>query len=137
MSIWNHPDWKSQNPDIDAEHKKLNQMVMSLSAVVRNDSGIGLDTEAIDILLERMRLHFRMEEANADKVDPDACAILREDHARLLGLLDKVRLSMKQGSRAESKENLLTFTSELDRHDREIDIPLFRMMATSHDPLAH
>lgn len=137
MSIWNNPDWKSDSPELDAEHKKLNQMLASMTAVIMKDSGLGLDTEAIDILVERMRLHFRLEEASAESVDTDSCAILREDHARLVTLLGQVRTSMIQGNRSEAQQQLKTFTTELQKHDAEIDIPLFRMMAKTKAALSN
>ncbi|OAN44816.1 hypothetical protein A6A04_08360 [Paramagnetospirillum marisnigri] len=135
MTIWNQTDWQSGNPDMDAEHRKLNQMVASLNAVVANDSGIGLDVEAADILHERMRLHFQLEESSARKSDSEAAAILHEDHARLLGLLTQIRAAMAKGDKAAAKDQLRSFNSELAKHDAEIDIPLFRMISKARDPL--
>ena len=130
MSTWNNPDWASQNPEIDAEHKKLNQMVSSLAAVVKNDAGMGLSTEAIDILIERMKLHFGLEERSAERIDQECHAILREDHAGLLTLLLRVKDSMTHRDAAEAENRLKAFIAALAKHDAEIDIPLFRMMST-------
>ncbi len=129
MSTWNNPDWASQNPEIDAEHKKLNQMVSSLAAVVKNDSGLGLSTEAVAILIERMKLHFGLEECSAARIDPESHAILHEDHANLLALLMQVKDSMDRRDGDEANRRLQAFIAALAKHDSEIDIPLFRMMA--------
>ncbi|MDO8606670.1 MAG: hypothetical protein Q7R40_09055 [Phaeospirillum sp.] len=131
MSTWTNPGWNSQNPEIDAEHKKLNQMVSSLAAVVRNDSGLGLSTEAIDILIERMKLHFALEERNAARIDSESRDILHEDHTLLLARLDRVRQAMTLRDHKEATSRLQAFIAALDKHDAEIDIPLFRMMAIS------
>lgn len=131
MSTWNDPGWASQNPEIDVEHKRLNQMVASLAAVIRIDSGLGLSTEAIDILIERMKLHFALEERNAAQVDLESRDILHEDHALLLTRLDQVKQAMKGHNRDEASRRLQSFITALDKHDLEIDIPLFRMMAAS------
>ncbi len=135
MGIWDNADWQSQSPEIDAEHKKLHQMVASLAAVVRNDQGTGLDTEAVDILIERMRLHFNWEEANARKLDSEISTILHEDHIHLLERLEQVRASMAGDDRPGAGRHLQTFLTELNKHDLEVDIPLFRMLAKVRDPL--
>ncbi|TAN67449.1 MAG: hypothetical protein EPN20_06845 [Magnetospirillum sp.] len=131
MSTWNNPDWASQNPEIDAEHKKLHQMVSSLTAVVKNDSGLGLSTEAVDILIERMNQHFGLEERSAARIDTESRDILHEDHTQLLTLLERVREAMTRRDGPEAHHRLLTFVAALDKHDLEIDVPLFRMMATT------
>lgn len=128
MSTWNNPDWASQNPEIDAEHKKLSQMISSLAAVVKNDAGMGLSTEAVDILIERMKLHFALEERSAARVDMGSRDILHEDHANLLALLAQIREAMTLRDSKEAQMRLQTFITALDKHDVEIDVPLFRMM---------
>jgi hemerythrin len=131
MTPWNNPDWTSENPEIDAEHAKLNKMVSSLAAVVKNDATLGLSTEAVDILIERMKLHFGLEERSAAKIDAESCDILREDHAELLKLLMRVKDSMRQRDSAEAQTRLQAFVAALAKHDAEVDIPLFRMMAAA------
>ena len=131
MSTWNNPDWASQNPEIDAEHTKLNQMVASMAAVVKNDATLGLSAEAIDILIERMKLHFGLEERSATKIDPQSRDILHEDHGELLKLLERVKEAMSRRDRAEAQTRLQTFITALAKHDAEVDIPLFRMMAAA------
>ena len=129
MATWNNPDWSSQNPEIDAEHMKLNQMVSSLAAVVKNDSGLGLSTEAVDILIERMKLHFGLEERSAARIDTETHDILRADHAELLILLAQVKDSMTRRDTAQASDRIKAFITALAKHDAEVDIPLFRMMA--------
>ena len=131
MSTWNNPDWASRNPEIDAEHAKLNQMVSSLAAVVRNDATLGLSTEAIDILIERMKLHFGLEERSAAKIDLESCDILHEDHAELLRLLAGVKDAMAKRDSITAQNRLKDFIVALAKHDTEVDIPLFRMMAAA------
>lgn len=127
MTMWRNEEWKSGNPAIDVEHQKLQQMVSSMTAVVMNDPGLGLAAEAVDVLGERMRLHFRMEEQIAAKTDPQAASGLKEAHAGLLLLLGRVRDVLADGDPEGCKRLLAEFNDALDKHDREMDIPLFRV----------
>ena len=137
MSTWRNEEWKSGDPSIDSEHQKLRQMVSSMTAVVMNDPGLGLAIEAVDVLHERMRLHFRLEEQIAAKADQESAAILKEDHARLLVLLKQVRETLSSNDMASCKRLLAEFNTALDKHDREVDIPLFRLQnGARKDPLA-
>ena len=137
MSTWRRDEWKSGDPAIDSEHQKLHQMVSSMTAVVMNDPGLGLATEAVDVLRERMRLHFRMEEQIAAKIDQETATILKEDHARLLAFLGRVRDALSNDDLVSCKRLLTEFNEALDKHDREVDIPLFRLGAGGRrDPLA-
>ena len=126
MATWLDDQWKSGDPAIDAEHQKLHQMISSMTAVVRNDPGLGLAIEAVDVLVERMRLHFRMEENLAARGDAAAAANLKQDHQRLLRLLTPVRDALQNGNSARARMLMDDFHVQLDRHDREVDIPLFR-----------
>jgi hemerythrin len=137
MATWTTPDWSSHNPEIDDEHKKLHQMVSSLAAVISNDGGRSLSSEALNILRDRLKLHFGLEEQTAARIDAEASRILHEDHAHLLGLLELVKSGMAGQHPAEVKARMAAFMAALDKHDAEIDVPLFRMMAAlkAKDPL--
>jgi hemerythrin-like metal-binding protein len=126
MATWTEDEWKSGDPVIDAEHQKLHQLISSMKAVVRNDPGLGLAAEAMDVLTDRLNIHFRMEEGLASRAASDESARLRDDHRRLLALLAPVRQALQAGNLDRAKQLLAEFHAELDRHDREIDIPLFR-----------
>jgi len=126
MATWLDDQWQSGDPAIDAEHQKLHQMINSMAAVVRNDPGLGLAAEAVDVLIERMRLHFRMEENLASRANPDAVAHLKQDHQRLLRLLTPVREALLDKASEPAKALMEDFRVQLDKHDREVDIPLFR-----------
>ncbi|EME69370.1 hypothetical protein H261_13803 [Paramagnetospirillum caucaseum] len=126
MATWLEDQWKSGDPIIDAEHQKLHQMIRSMAAVVRNDPGLGLAIEAVDVLAERMRIHFRMEETLASRAHSDAVATLKQDHQRLLRLLAPVRDALQGGDQDGAKTLMEDFHAQLDQHDREVDIPLFR-----------
>lgn len=126
METWLDNEWKSGDPVIDAEHQKLHKVIKSMKAVVRNDPGLGLAAEAVDVLIDRMRIHFRMEEALATRADDDDQARLKADHKRLLGLLSPVRNALLDKDSELAKSLMEDFHAQLDRHDREIDIPLFR-----------
>ncbi|MBI3444516.1 MAG: hemerythrin domain-containing protein [Magnetospirillum sp.] len=137
MSTWRNEEWQSGDPAMDTEHQKLHQMASSMTAVVMNDPGLGLATEAVDVLRERMRLHFRMEEQALARTDPESASILKEDHARLLLLLGRVRDALADGGIEDCKHLLTEFNTAMDKHDREVDIPLFRMQNKGkRDPLA-
>lgn len=134
MATWIEEQWKSGDPVIDTEHQKLHQMISSMAAVVRNDPGLGLADEAVDVLHDRMRIHFRMEEQLATRIGPEAVARLKEDHLRLLGLLAPVREAIRNRDPDSARERIEHFHKELDRHDREVDIPLFRIFPAGSRP---
>lgn len=134
MATWLEEQWKSGDPVIDTEHQKLHQMIVSMAAVVRNDPGLGLADEAIDVLQDRMRIHFRMEEQLAVRIGPEAVSRLKEDHLRLLALLPPVREAIRNRDPDLARERIEHFHRELDRHDREVDIPLFRTMVAGTRP---
>lgn len=127
VATWHDEQWKSGDPLIDAEHQKLHQMIASMSAVVEGDAGLALAAEAVDVLIERLRVHFRMEEnLAAPRVPPEALARLKDDHQRLLRRLPEVGMAL-QGADCERARRLMgEFHRQLDTHDREVDIPLFR-----------
>ncbi len=137
MTVRNNLEWSSHDPEIDVEHHKLHQMVSSLAAVINNDAGRGLPGEAVDILKERLTLHFGLEEQSAARVDAESCRILHEDHTHLLAMLERVKAAMADKNPAEVKQRLGSFIDALNKHDSEIDVPLFRMMAGTkpRDPL--
>jgi len=124
-------EWSCNDPIIDAEHAKLHQLVSSLTAVVMNDHGTGLTEEAIDILRERMRLHFGLEEEEACRHDTDAARILRVDHAELQSQLEALRREMVDYDPVVTRQSLRNFVAALKKHDSEVDVPLFRMMKRS------
>jgi hemerythrin len=129
MGSWKSVEWSSFDPAIDDEHQKLHQMISSLTAVVARNASLGLGMEAVDIMTERMKLHFGLEEQAMGGADPDSCSILHEDHQRLLGLLRQIRQVMGNGHYEEATALARLFSSELAKHDQEIDVPLFRMVA--------
>ncbi|CAA7624031.1 conserved hypothetical protein [Candidatus Terasakiella magnetica] len=129
MSQWREGDWKSEMPGIDAEHRKLHEMVRSMTAVVMNDPQINLASEAVGVLRERLRIHFAMEEEIAGRIDPESCAILREDHKLLAEMLDRVWDSVAEKNGSETRSRLSQFNTALSKHDAEIDVPLFKIMA--------
>lgn len=126
MAIWHEDQWKSGDPAIDTEHQKLHQMISSMVAVIRNDAGLGLAAEAVDVLHERMRVHFRMEEHLAARIGPEAAAHLKKDHQRLLNLLPPVRQAIEASDLDLACQRIELFRQELDTHDRQVDIPLFQ-----------
>lgn len=126
MATWLEEQWKSGDPVIDAEHQKLHQTISSMTAVMRNDPGLGLAMEAVDVLIERMRIHFRMEENLAARFNSQGAPPLKADHQRLLRLLAPVRDALHNNDPERARMLMDEFHAQLDRHDREVDIPLFR-----------
>lgn len=122
-------EWAGFDADMGSEHQKLHQMVASLTAVVANDRSADLSIEAVNILGERLRLHFEIEEQQARKLAPEAQRTLSDDHARLRRQFDRVRGCFATGARSEAEAELRAFVTALNRHDHEIDLPLFRKMA--------
>lgn len=120
----------AQQPIVAEDHEKLGRMMASLSAVIARGGTEVILREAIDVLRERMRLHFRMEEAVAARADADSRALLESGHAQLLGMLDgMLRLT---GKPAELRARLDAFREAAARHEDDVDGPLFRRLG--HPP---
>ncbi len=126
MATWVDDEWTSGDSTIDGEHRKLHQMIASMTAVISNDRGLGLGSEAVDVLHERMRIHFRMEEQLAARLGPETALRLKEEHQKLLGLLIRVSEACRDADHGSARERIILFQQELDRHDRDVDIPIFR-----------
>jgi hemerythrin len=126
MTTWLDDVWKSGDSAIDGEHLKLHQMIASMATVITNDPGLGLGAEAVDVLHERMRIHFRMEEQLAARLGHETALRLKEEHQKLLGLLIRVSEAIRDADHGLASQRIIDFRQELDRHDREVDIPIFR-----------
>ncbi|MBX9633954.1 MAG: hemerythrin domain-containing protein [Magnetospirillum sp.] len=123
-------DWQTENPKVDDDHLKLGRMVASLSVVIANGGTPTIVAEAIDVLRERLRLHFRMEEAVAGKADLESRAILEGDHAQLLTMLDGLAAAAcPRGTDLGSR--LDAFIKAAERHEAEVDVPLFHLLAAA------
>lgn len=126
MKTWLDDEWQSGDSTIDGEHRKLHQMIASMAAVIVNDPGLGLGTEAVGVLHERMRIHFRMEEQLAARLGPEIVLRLKEEHRKLLGMLTQVSQAIQDADHALASQRITNFREELDIHDRDVDIPIFR-----------
>jgi hemerythrin-like metal-binding protein len=126
MKTWLDDEWQSGDATIDGEHRKLHQMIASMAAVIVNDPGLGLGAEAVSVLHERMRIHFRMEEQLAARLGAEIVLRLKEEHRKLLGMLTRISEAIRDADHALASQRVTSFREELDIHDREVDIPIFR-----------
>lgn len=110
------------------EHKRLNEMLSSIMFFIQNMQKSSISPEAVDVLYERMQAHFRIEEQMAKQFEEQSFLILRDAHDALLSILNEVKNCQDRGEDHEGKRLLSSFTEALDRHDNEVDIPLFNRM---------
>lgn len=122
-------EWQTENRKVDDDHHKLERMVASLGSVITNGGSPAIVAEAIAVLRERMRLHFRMEEAVAGKADAETRAILKADHDQLLSMLDGMAAVSRQRN-VDMRRLLDVFIAASQRHETEVDVPLFHLLAS-------
>lgn len=121
MPIWDHEDC---DPAIEAEHTRLYRMMNRLEPVIIEGRTEATVTRAIHVLHTRMAEHFRIEEELFATADWDSRQLMRDDHHRLLELLD--RLSRLAPADTAGRRLLFTsFIEALNRHDNDVDAPLF------------
>lgn len=119
-------EWLTHDARVDEEHSRLRETLRALRAVVLHCREPALLAEATDVVRARLKAHFHDEEAAA-ATDPEASEILREDHRALLRLVDRFRL-LAAASHAERKVALAELFAALDKHEREVDVPVFRLL---------
>lgn len=123
MPTWDHEDC---DPAIDIEHTRLYRMMERLEPIIREGQQDTAVRRAIDILSRRMTEHFRIEEELFTTADWDSRTVMKEDHRRLLTMLKT--LSEIPPADADARRSLFTsFLEALQRHDTDVDAPLFRM----------
>lgn len=117
-------DHNARGHTMDDDHDKLARMVSSLGAVIAHGGSPAIVGEAIAVLRERLRLHFRMEEILAARSTPHEVARLREDHAGLLARLDRMAAASAIGATTVMAE-LDAFIAASERHEHEVDAAVF------------
>ncbi len=120
-------EWVTDYDDTDHEHAKLFDTLRSVRAVVLHCREPVLLAEALDVMRARMKAHFTVEEREAATTDAEAADILRQDHRALLRMVDRMRL-LTATSTAERKVAMAELFAALQKHDREVDAPLFRLL---------
>jgi hemerythrin len=123
-------EWRTSELAIDEEHERFFELARRLVAVVRNSGDQGLILQALATLQQRFRLHVMAEEEHAQARDPESAAILKEDHQRLLESLGDLRGLVGRVSKAALVERVEAMADEIKRHESEVDVPLFRLMAS-------
>lgn len=124
-------DTRTERPVVAEDHEKLGRMLASLSAVIATGATEIIVREAIDVLRERMRLHFRLEEQVAARADSASRTLLEAGHAHLLEMLDG--MMRVAGQPAELRTRLDAFKAAAARHETEVDDPLFRKLGQTLD----
>lgn len=120
-------EWRSDDARLDAEHEKLYRMLASLKAVIASGASPSIIREAVDVLRERLDLHFTQEEQSAIKFDKAGAETLRQDHQILRQLLQGLHASADTSE--ETRNHMLgQFLDALSKHDREVDVPIFRRL---------
>ncbi|MEW5729850.1 MAG: hypothetical protein AB1918_18615 [Pseudomonadota bacterium] len=119
-------EWLTHDARVDEEHARLRETLRALRAVVLHCREPALLAEATDVVRARLKVHFHDEEVAAE-TDPEAAEILREDHRALLRMVDRLRM-LTAASHAERKVAMAELFAALEKHEREVDVPVFRLL---------
>ena len=107
------------------EHKRLTEMLESMMFFIENMRTAAIGVDAVDVLTDRLKAHFDLEESVARRFDEQSFLQLHAAHEVLLSVLDDVRSCVLNGDDAGGRRLLATFVDQLERHDEEVDIPMF------------
>lgn len=118
--------WRTDEPQLDEDHERLTKIVASLSMVINGREDNLVIREVIEVLRERMRVHFHREEVMAGRIDAASRSTLQADHAALLSMLDDLALAAERRD-AQIGRRLSIFREAAARHEAEVDMPLFLM----------
>jgi hemerythrin len=124
MPHW-QPDW-DVDPEIEREHVELYEAVAKLEPEIMDGQRAHSVARVMRKLHERFQQHFAAEEDVVSLGAPEALTMLRDAHATILAMLD--RLCQMPVEAANDRRALYAeFRDVLARHDTEVDAPLFRM----------
>jgi hemerythrin len=124
-----NPEWTAGTVELDQEHEKFFEIATRLLGLVRVDVSPHIVREALETLYQRLALHTAAEERLALKHDREAAAILREDHLAILEALKSLSRQVGQVDASVVVAEMERIVAMIDKHEREVDVPLFRMMA--------
>jgi len=113
------------------EHGRLYDMVGYLKFAIVDAVDEETSTQAVNILFDRMALHFAVEEKTAAEVNEEWGDILRADHKKLLDSISCVR-DIQWNERGERERVLMRFVEALTRHDAEVDAPILHAACRRH-----
>ena len=114
---------------IAQEHKRLHEMIDSLSAVVRMTSNENIMNDGLSIISDRLKLHFDVEERVLVDVDAEICSLMHSDHQIILSKIESIRAHIS-APRNAFLSALNDVSMYMDRHDRELDWPVFHYVNT-------
>lgn len=127
-------EWRTNEPAIDDEHDSFNALVVRLLAVVCTSTNASIIRGAFETLKTRMRIHADAEECFARKFDPETADILSVAHEELFSSVDVVGQAIGQASRSELLSLIGKVDREIEKHESEIDVPLFRLIRKEYLP---
>jgi hemerythrin len=110
--------------ELAAEHKRLYTMIDNLSAVIDASANANVIRQALELIEDRLVLHFQVEEKFVEESSAEINSLMHEDHEKILRL---VRLAKEKST--STKEDLVAAISNvkkcLKNHDKEFDWPVF------------
>lgn len=127
-------EWRTNEPVIDDEHDSFNALVVRLLAVVCGSTNAAIIRGAFETLKTRMRIHAEAEESFAGKFDPETADILGVAHEELLASIEGIGRAIGHASRSELLNLIGKVGHEIEKHESEIDVPLFRLIRKNHLP---
>ena len=127
-------EWRTNEPAIDDEHDSFNALVVRLLAVACSSTNTTIIRGTFETLKTRMRIHAEAEETFARKFDPETADILGVAHEELFSSVETVGQAIGRVSRSEFLNLVGKVGMEIEKHESEIDVPLFRLIRKTYFP---
>lgn len=121
-------EWRTNEPAIDDEHDSFNALVVRLLTVVCGTTDAAVIQASFATLKDHMRSHADAEESFARARDPETAEILVEAHAELFASVNQLAEAIGRAPRAELLNLIGRVGFEIEKHEDEIDVPLFRLL---------
>ncbi len=112
---------------IDSEHQGLHGVLTALRDIIVADVNGSVVADAVIVMKERLRLHCRSEENEAQACGMADISMLQRSHDALLSALSEVECRVA-GNVGERQRAVDAFIALAMAHEHEVDIPLFRSL---------
>ncbi len=129
-------EWKTNDPTIDGEHDNFYELLARFTAAVNTISDTTAISGIFDCIKAQIFEHARTEEDFARQADPEIAGILHEAHLELFAAVAEVSGAIKYAPTTKMVEMINALEATIEKHENEIDIPLFRLIVKKRDELS-